>query len=180
MIFFIYNYFKGILKYGIEFKKVTCIVFPHIPGPLLEAAWTELFKIGQISIPWNNNKKNRIKSKTSKSKKIRCPQNDLQQVINSEPITQSKVPFNASQQISSIPIPKKIPFKGRSESQFNSDYENRQDDDITLLVATPLPEPIPLHPVRGAGRGANPTRKKRGRIDKDIIDTSVSIKKVRF
>lgn len=164
------------MKYGIEFKKVTSVVFPHIPGPLLETAWTELFKTGQIPISWNFNKKSRPKSKVSKSNSIRHPQNVYKQVLHSEPIIQSRVPFNASQQLSSIPHSKTFLLKEESNAH-SSDYENKHDDDSTLRESK-IATPIPFNPVRGAGRGANPTRKKRGRIDKDIIDTSVSIKKV--
>ena len=101
---------------------------------------------------------------------------------------------------SSIPLPKRLVavnsggVGGHNDSshQNHSDFENNntvrrgfeEDDDHTLLegliVASPIPEPLMsnTNPVRGAGRGAHPARKKRGRIDKDVIDTTVSIKKV--
>lgn len=237
---------KGVLKYGINFKKVAPLIFPHIPSPLLETAWTELFKIGQIPFAWNHlEMANKKAAKGAKSKQASSrastgkhsshnATNRSHLLLQTEPIPllhrpilTARAPLIASQESSaasnaafasgalsvgvavanasmhnssSIPLPKRLVAVnsggagGHNDSshQNHSDFENNntvrtrleEDDDHTLLegliVASPIPEPLMsnTNPVRGAGRGAHPARKKRGRIDKDVIDTTVSIKKV--
>ncbi|KAI8899871.1 hypothetical protein BC833DRAFT_583875 [Globomyces pollinis-pini] len=44
---------SGVQKYGSNFKLFLPITFPHIPGPLIEVAWNELYRIGSILIPSN-------------------------------------------------------------------------------------------------------------------------------
>ncbi|KAJ3276425.1 hypothetical protein HDV01_005048 [Terramyces sp. JEL0728] len=44
---------NGIIQYGIRFREMTSIVFPHIPWYLIVAAWDELFLIGAVKVHYD-------------------------------------------------------------------------------------------------------------------------------
>jgi hypothetical protein len=45
---------KGTSKYGERFKMLFQETFSHIPIPLIKCAWNSLYRIGAISIPWDD------------------------------------------------------------------------------------------------------------------------------
>ncbi|KAJ3364095.1 hypothetical protein HDU91_002719 [Kappamyces sp. JEL0680] len=218
---------KFILKQ--DFKNAAPIVFPHIPGPLVEVAWKELYQIKEVAIPYSESSASRpptLKSLTRAKQKLksRVPKYTLAPRQTTVPklapapqqahrrallnLTSEADPHFAPAPTPSAPRHPRnetlqlsdLQSAGDTEPLVHLDLENETNSLDGLLlesrgplakplqevhgsqttgisVSSPGPTGISDRLVRGVGRGS--MRKKRTRIDKDIIDHPASLKKVR-
>ncbi|KAJ3321546.1 hypothetical protein HDV06_004082 [Boothiomyces sp. JEL0866] len=153
---------NGINQYGVRFKDMTPIVFPHIPWYLIVAAWDELYLIGAVKVHYEF---------------VECPvEQPVQQTIPKQEI--AEITFDDIFEIESpekpTVSPEISPNKRVSFSQFISPLKSPTKSYSPVRYEMELSHNSPKSPVQIFKERLNSPKQKKGRKGKPQRSTTLN------